>query len=353
MRFLFFGAGAIGTYIGGSLALAGENVVFIERSELAAQLVECGMRLEIEGTERKIEHPQVVASLEEAMRLPAFDFSVLAVKSFDTAAVIETIKPYAKAMPPVLCLQNGVENEPLLRQALGDEGVIAGSVTSAVGRLGPGAIKLERLRGVGVADYHPLSLALQAALSHAGLRARLYPSADGMKWSKMFTNLACNASSAILNMPPDEILADPRLFRMEIAELREALRVMDCLGLAVTNLPDTPVRPLAFAVRRLPPALSQPLMRKGLASGRGGKMPSFHIDLHAGRGRSEVDYLNGAVARFGVRVDVPAPVNRTLTRILLGMTAGEIPLEAYDHQPERLLAELPGQKNKTDRRNRP
>jgi 2-dehydropantoate 2-reductase len=346
MRFLFFGAGAIGTYIGGSLALAGEEVVFIERPELAQQLTEQGLHLEIDASQRRIEHPQVVASLEEAMQKKAFDFAVLAVKSFDTPAVIQTFTPYLKDMPPVLCLQNGVENEPALRQALGDEGVIAGTVTSAVGRLGPGSIRLERLRGVGVADYHPLSLALQAALGHAGLRARLYPSADGMKWSKMFTNLVCNASSAILNMAPDEILADPRLFRLEIEQLRETLRVMDRLGLAITNLPATPVGPLAFAVRRLPASISQPLLRKGLSGGRGGKMPSFHIDLHSGRGRSEVDYLNGAVARFGLRVDIPTPVNRMLTRILLGLTAGEFPLDTYDHQPERLLAELGNFKKK-------
>jgi 2-dehydropantoate 2-reductase len=167
-----------------------------------------------------------------------------------------------------------------------------------------------------------------------------------MKWSKMFTNLVCNASSAILNMAPDEILADPRLFRLEIEQLRETLRVMDRLGLAITNLPATPVGSLAFAVRRLPTSISQPLLRKGLSGGRGGKMPSFHIDLHSGRGRSEVDYLNGAVGRFGLRVDIPTPVNRMLTRILLGLTAGEILLDTYDHQPERLLAELGNFKKK-------
>ncbi len=46
MRILIFGAGAIGTYIGGSLALAGEDVVFFERAEVAGQLLETGLKLD-------------------------------------------------------------------------------------------------------------------------------------------------------------------------------------------------------------------------------------------------------------------------------------------------------------------
>jgi 2-dehydropantoate 2-reductase len=46
MRFLIFGAGAIGTYIGGSLALAGQDVVFLERAEVAEELSRRGLSLQ-------------------------------------------------------------------------------------------------------------------------------------------------------------------------------------------------------------------------------------------------------------------------------------------------------------------
>jgi 2-dehydropantoate 2-reductase len=71
-------------------------------------------------------------------------------------------------------------------------------------------------------------------------------------------------------------------------------------------------------------------------------MPSFHIDLHSGRGKSEVDYLNGAVARYGRKFHVATPVNKTLTEIL-GLTQGEIAKATYAHQPEKLMAEIPGE----------
>lgn len=67
-------------------------------------------------------------------------------------------------------------------------------------------------------------------------------------------------------------------------------------------------------------------------------MPSFHIDLHSGRKVSEVDYLNGAVVRAGERAGVPTPVNKSLTQTLLALTRGELPVEAYAHQPQKILA---------------
>ena len=115
---------------------------------------------------------------------------------------------------------------------------------------------------------------------------------------------------------------------------------MQAQQIRVVDLPGTPVRLLAFAVRFLPPVLSQPLIRKAVGGGRGGKMPSFHIDLHSGRGKSEVDYLNGAVVRAGEKTGVPTPANRLLRDVLAGLTAGEIPLETYHQNPEKLLNPL-------------
>jgi 2-dehydropantoate 2-reductase len=74
--------------------------------------------------------------------------------------------------------------------------------------------------------------------------------------------------------------------------------------------------------------------------GRGEKMPSFHIDLHSGRGKSEVDYLNGAVVSYGQQAGVAAPVNDWLCQTLLDQISGKIPLDEYAHQPEKLLSHV-------------
>jgi len=337
LKILTLGAGAIGTYVGGSLALAGHQVVFVERPAVASDIRSRGLKLDLEGVVHPILEPVVVGSLEEGLALGEFDILLFALKSYHTPAFLESLQNIQSQLPAVLCLSNGVDNEPALEEVLGAEKVIAGTVTTAIGRLAAGDIVLERLRGIGVAGGHPLSERLVSALNQANLNARLYPRAGDMKWSKMLTNLLANASAAILDMTPGQIFNHPGLFHMEIEMLREALAVMRAQGLKVVDLPGTPVRALAFAVRYHPLAISRPLLAKAVGGGRGGKMPSFHIDLHSGSGQSEVDYLNGAVARAGDAHNVPTLVNAKLTQTLLALTSGELPIETYQHQADKFI----------------
>jgi 2-dehydropantoate 2-reductase len=348
LNVLSFGAGAIGTYIGGSLALAGHHLAFIEQPKVVEELRERGLRLDLTLDRRRnvreafVIRPQAfrtVPSLAEALKYGPFDVAIFALKSFDTQAALKGMEPFAVKMPPVLCLSNGVDNEPLMARTLGEDKILYGTVTSAIGRRAAGDMVLEKLRGVGLAAGHPLSGKLSRLLDEAYLNCRLYPDASSMKWSKMLTNLIANPTSAILDMTPAEVFAHMKLYRLEIEMLRECLAVMKAQGLEVLDLPGTPVRLLAFAAG-MPPWLSKPFLARAAGAGRGGKMPSFHIDLHSGRGRSEVEYLHGAVVRAGEKAGIPTPVNRLLTKTLLALTKGEISLDAYARQPEKLLEKL-------------
>lgn len=337
LRVLSFGAGALGTYISGSLALKGHPVTFLERPEIAEDLKRRGIRLVIDGQERVLPELTTAANMGEAFEQGPFDLAIFALKSFDTHGALLSLLPYADQLPPILCLQNGIDNEPALAEALGEDKVIAGTVTSAIGRRVAGDVVLERLRGVGIAGGHQLSEHLVNTFNLAGLNARLYNNPKDMKWSKLLTNLIANASSAVLNMTPGEIFSHPGLFRLELAQLRECLAVMQALGIQTVDLPGTPVQLLGFTVRHLPPLLSRPLLTRAIGRGRGAKMPSFHIDLYSGRRQSEVDYLNGAVVRAGQQAGIATPVNRMLTDTLLGLTSGAIQIEHFSKRPQRLL----------------
>jgi len=358
LKFLVFGAGAIGTYIGGSLALAGHQVVFVEQPEMVKELRQKGLRLDLtidesvvlklsKGRNTKdafIIDPRsfvIEPSIKEALKYGPFDTAIFALKSFDTLSALEGLKPFADKLPPLLCLSNGVENEQAIARVLGPDKVIYGTVTSAISRRGPGDIVLEKLRGVGVAAGHPLSEKLVKTLDPAFLKCRLYPEAHSMKWSKMLTNLIANPTSAILNMTAAQIFANRKLYKLEIDMLKECLAVMKAQNLEVVNLPGTPVKALAFATK-LPPWLSKPFLSRAAGSGRGAKMPSFHIDLYSarGRGQSEVQYLHGAVVREGKARGIPTPVNELLTDTLLALTRKEIPLEEFANQPDKLLSKV-------------
>jgi 2-dehydropantoate 2-reductase len=340
LRTLIIGAGAVGVYVGGSLALHGHQVVFLTTPSSAQQLQLKGLRLNLLGRKEYLPNPKVCISPQEALCLSKFDIGIFALKSYDTHTALENLQPFREKIPPLLCLQNGVENEEVLATALGHEKVIAGTVTSSISRSITGEVTLERLRGVGIAGDHPLSTHLCVSLNAAGLNATLYPHAAQMKWSKLLTNLLANATSAILDMTPAQIYAHPGLYRIEVAQLREALAVMKANKVSPVDLPDTPVHALVVAIRYLPEAFSRWLLHRAMGRGRGGKMPSLHIDLHSKRGRSEVTFLNGAVVRAGESTGVPTPINRHLTETLSGLVEGRIPIDTFLHNPERLLSQV-------------
>lgn len=337
LQVLVFGMGAIGTYVGGSLARAGHHVTFIEKPEIGAKIDRRNITLKIKGQKLQVPEIELCTSVADVISRNAYDIGILAVKSFDTSAVVESMWKNVTDMPPILDLQNGVENEARLAEGLGSEKVIAGTVTTAIGRAGAGQIVVEKQRGIGIALGHPLSGQLVTAFNQAGLHARGYSEAQGMKWSKMLTNLLANASSAILDYPPAVIFAHPGLFEIEMKMVKEALAVMRALNIPVIDLPGTPVRALVWIIQNLPAGVSRPLLYQALGKGRGGKMPSFHIDLYAGRQNSEVDFLNGAVVRFGEQVHLPTPINAWMTHVLIQMANGSLPKEALAHQPEKFI----------------
>ncbi|MEE9964763.1 MAG: 2-dehydropantoate 2-reductase [Propionicimonas sp.] len=340
MKLLFLGAGAIGTYVGGSLAAAGHRVGFTEQQRTAEVIATEGLRLTRGGRTEAVRDVAIYTSAAEALAAEAYDAVVVALKSFDTEAAVRGLVETGAELPAVLSLQNGVANEPLIADLLGADRVITGTVTTAVSKPGVGQVVEEKLRGIGIAMNHPVAEQLVDALNSAGLQAQRFPEPRAMKWSKLLTNLTGNATSAILNEPVSNLFADPISYNIEIQVLRECLAVMAGLGLAPVDLPGTPVRALALAAKRLPRFIAQPALTKALGSGRGDKMPSFHIDLYSGRGRTEVSFLNGAVAHYGSQVGVATPANQGLTEILESLSSGELPLETYQHNPSALTQAL-------------
>ncbi len=337
--FLIIGAGAIGTYIGASLANQGHEISFLEREKDIPSLRKQGLSLVIGETEINATPAALISELKGIQELD-LDLVIVALKSYHLESFLSDLAEIKAYLPPLLCLQNGVDSEELLANVVGWEGVIPGTVTSAVDRLGKGRAVVSKQRGMGIAGPHPLVNELVPIFNQAGLNCRYYPRGEALKWSKMLTNLLGNASSAILDLSAAEIYADSGLYRMELNQVREALRVMRRQGIRPVNLPGVPVKALAGVVRFLPAFLSKPLLSGIVGGGRGEKMPSFHIDLYSGKGKSEVDQLNGAVVRAGKETGCPTPVNTFLTRTLTALVKKEIPLTRYRKNPDLFLQDL-------------
>jgi 2-dehydropantoate 2-reductase len=194
--------------------------------------------------------------------------------------------------------------------------------------------------GLGLAPLEPTQpvQTLAGCLERADFAVGIYEDYRSMKWSKLLLNIVNNATSAILNLTPAEIVDQPSLLDLEIEAVYEGVAVMKAQDIDVVKLPGYPVDWLARVVSaRLPKTVKRTVLRPFMLSGRGTKMPSLYIDLAAGRSVSEVEVLNGAIVAAGQKFGVNTPVNQVLTSTLSGLVSGELNWDDYQHQPERLL----------------
>ena len=161
MRLLIFGAGAIGSYVGGYLAQSGQPVTFLARPAGAELLQARGLHVHDARTNTAftVRAFSTTTSAAEAFAAGAYDCVVLAIKSFDTAEALTQLRAATPNPPPVLCLQNGVDNEIEIAAALGPDHVIAGTVTTPLSKPAEGELVVEKPRGLGVALGHQIGRA--------------------------------------------------------------------------------------------------------------------------------------------------------------------------------------------------
>jgi 2-dehydropantoate 2-reductase len=333
LKTLIVGAGAIGCLVGGKLAQSGFTVTLVGRERFVTAVEAHGLQVVDERGTHQIADVSAVDSIAAAYAIQdgtplekGYDVAIFTVKSYDTAdalAELADVLELSGAKPPLaFSLQNGVGNEEALADRLGSENVAAGTITTPVSVLAPGQIRVDKPKYVvGISPWQPENhsatfLELKQALINSGFAVTEFPDAQGMKWTKLLMNMVGNATSAILDEPPEEVFQDSALVDLEIDAWREALAVMSALGIEPVNLENYPFAKLAPWIRRTPKSILRPILRKQIGGARGGKMPSLHIDLYRDKGKSEVGWLNGAVVRHGRDAVVPTPINQALTEAL-------------------------------------
>jgi 2-dehydropantoate 2-reductase len=340
MTTVVVGAGAIGLLVAGRLAQSAQRTVLLARPGVAGAIERQRLRILHDGVLQVAHDIAIVsdpAGLDQQDRCP--ELAILCVKGYDTAGAL----PALEAIQPqqILTLQNGIGNEEALAERFGADRVLSGAITTSVEVEAPGRVAITRSGGIGLAPLvearRPVSARVAAALRAARFDVHEYADYRAMKWSKALLNMLGNATAAILDLPVAEVYADRRLIALERRAFLEALQVMKHLGIEPVNLPRYPAAQLAAAMKHMPVMLLDPLLRRLIAGGRGGKPPSLQIDLARGNRRSEGEFLYGAVARAAERSGLEAPVNRALWETLRAIADREIAWDTYRRRPERLL----------------
>lgn len=344
MEILVFGAGAVGCYLGGMLNDAGHNVTLIARGQAAEAIRRNGLVISDEEYQTYVT-PKVVNTLRQAIveEDVTYDLILLTMKAYDVESGLNELVAFCQSPPPIITLQNGIGIEQMIISEYGPECVIAASLTTPLSHEIYHNIVVEKEdRGLALAPTKEgenidrwVDLFNEAKIETVGISEY-----QSMKWSKALLNMVGNATSAILNRHPKVIYDYRPTFKIEKEMLREVLAVMAKLELKVQDLPGVATNRLAFAIRRLPDALVQPRLSKIISSGRGNKMPSFHLDLAAGKSKNEVVFHNGAVALAGQSLGIATPVNSALNDTLVKLASKSIDHTIYNGNPKRLVAEV-------------
>ena len=303
------GAGAIGCFVGGTLAAGGRRVALLVRPRVKTEIERFGLLLtDCDGSERKLSAGQLALSEDPAIFHSA-GVVLVTVKSADTAAVADRIAQHAPEDAVIVSLQNGVGNVAALRERLGGRRVLAGMVPFNVIAKGEGRFHRSTSGDIHIgADAENTA----ASLSVPGLAMR--PSADitGVQWGKLIINLN-NALSALSDMSLAAQLANREWRKLFADQMEEGLAVLKAAGI-------TPVSATPIPMNWTPTLLRLPDMIFNAILGRTMKIDpearsSMWQDLKQGR-KTEIDYLQGAVIALAEQNHVGVPLMRRIVALI-------------------------------------
>jgi 2-dehydropantoate 2-reductase len=309
MRIAILGAGAVGSYFGGRLAQAGEEVLWVARGATLDALRTRGLRVQSLKGDFVLPPQRATDQVQEVGRV---DIAVLGVKAWQ---VPEAGRALAACLGPeslVLPLQNGVDAVAQLRQALGLEAVVGGVCKIVCEVVEPGHVRhfgaeprvemgpwgsfqsdVDLARG---ARQRERCSHLQRAFTRAGVEAAVHDDIRVAAWEKFLFIASLSALGAATGHAVGELRSQPEareLLRRAMAEIEALARAS---GVALT--PDVVERSLGF-IDRLPAESTSSMQR----------------DIRAGR-RSELESQSGAVVRLGRERGIETPVHAELVASL-------------------------------------
>jgi len=294
MRFIIYGAGAIGGAIGARLFEQGHEVVLIARGANLEAIRRDGLTVASPTSTDRFEITAVAHP--SALEIRDTDVVILAMKTQDTAAALDALADVAAPSTSVVCAQNGVENERLALRRF--SGVLGMCVVCPATYLEPGRVELLWAPSSGVLDLGrwPAGSDERAEAIAGALRAATFASVarediSRWKWGKLVLNLG-NAVEAACGHDGDAAT---------LAELvrDEGVTCLHAAGIDFASAEEFASRRASLDLSGAPPTPSR----------AGG---STWQSLARGAGSVETDYLTGEVVLLGRLVGVPTPANDLL-----------------------------------------
>jgi 2-dehydropantoate 2-reductase len=315
VRIVVAGAGSVGCYVGGCLALAGRDVTLLLRPALAEAIARHGFRVsDLDGTDRVLAPSAVRLATDPGAAFTEPDIILVTVKSGATEAMAGLVAEHAVSGATVVSLQNGVGNVDVLLARLGGmarvvPGMVPFNVVQALRqgeaprfhRATSGTVQI----GVGVAG-------LREALAVKGVAVAESTDMAGVLWGKLLLNLN-NALNALAGIPLAAELGDKRWRRLLARQVEEGLAVLKAAGIRPAHIEGVPSGAVP-RILRLPNWLFRRVAASMLAIDPEARS-SMWEDLERRR-PTEIGHLQGAILRLAAKTGVRAPLTERVVGLV-------------------------------------
>ena len=285
------GAGAVGGYFGGMLARAGAPVVFIGRPSFVEAVQKEGLLLD---TAQFKERVKVKASADLAAARGA-EIVLFCVKTTDTASTARALASILAPGAILVSMQNGADNAEQIHAASGLHALPA-AVYVAASVPSPGTVKHVGRGDLVLGPENEHTRRVAEIFTRAKVPCRISANLTGELWTKLVWNCALNALSALGKVTYGEILASADAKQLLEGTVYEVLAVAKAAGIKPPGLEDPQVA-LAGAYK--------------IAEQMAATRSSTAQDMMRGK-KTEIDSLNGFIARKGRELGVPTPLNHAL-----------------------------------------
>lgn len=316
MRIAVLGAGAIGSSVGGMLALASKDVTLVARRDHAAAINENGLRMT--GFLRETVQVRAVERLDFRP-----DLILLCTKTQHVEEACRLNAAFVRGVP-LVTMQNGVASSDIAASVLGREGIIGGVVFFGATYVQPGEVFCINRKGMVIGEWcQPNSDRVRrvADLVSEAVPTAVNDNVRGSMWMKLVINLT-NGVPATTGLSVQELAQYPEFIELAVRLMREGLRAIAKAGVVLEPLPDhfTLEQAQRLLELPLPEAMAYAQLHIPTAATLAGRKPELPVygstwqSIKRGQ-PTEVDYLNGEVVRLGQKVGMPTPLNG----LMLGM----------------------------------
>ena len=285
------GAGAVGGYFGGMLARAGAPVTFIGRPPFVDAVKHNGLFLDTVQFQERVK-------VNAATDLSAARGAEIILFCVKTTHTTNTARDLAKVLTPdaaVISMQNGVDNVEQIEAASGLKALSA-AVYVAASVPSPGTVKHVGRGDLVLGPKNETTERVAAVFNRAHVPCRISENLAGELWTKLVWNCALNAISALGKVTYGEIIASADATQLLETAVYEVLAVAKASGVQPAGLED-PQAALAGAYK--------------IAQQMAATRSSTAQDMMRGK-KTEIDSLNGFIARRGKELNIPVAINHAL-----------------------------------------